>query len=133
MFKNRGRGRMSAAASLGMLLLWDVEGGLSQIDKYMISEDENIKAGALLAVGIVNSTVRNEHEPALALLTGARRCRHTHSFSCHALPCPAPPRPLLPSHASFPPFFSMQITLRTKSPCIACARTWAWAWRMPAR
>lgn len=61
---------MSAAASLGMLLLWDVEGGLSQIDKYMISTDEHIKAGALLAVGIVNSTVRNEHEPALALLTG---------------------------------------------------------------
>eukprot|EP01147_Barroeca_monosierra_P010764 gene10764-2851_t len=59
---------MSAAASLGMLLLWDVDGGLSQIDAYMMSDKEDVKAGALLAIGIVNSTVRNEHEPALALL-----------------------------------------------------------------
>lgn len=53
-----------------MLLLWDVEGGLSQIDAFMLSNDEDVKAGALLAVGIVNSTVRDEHEPALALLSG---------------------------------------------------------------
>lgn len=69
-FKNRDRGKMTAAASLGMLLLWDVEGGLSQIDAFMLSEDELVKAGALLAIGIVNSTVRDEHEPAMALLSG---------------------------------------------------------------
>ena len=60
---------MSAAASLGMLLLWDVDGGLSQIDKFLYSSDTNIKAGALLAVGVLNSGVRNECDPALALLT----------------------------------------------------------------
>eukprot|EP00045_Choanoeca_perplexa_P012108 m.130781 g.130781 ORF g.130781 m.130781 type:complete len:893 (+) comp15889_c0_seq1:159-2837(+) len=68
MYKNKDRGIMSAAASLGLLLLWDVDGGLSRIDPFIESDNEYIKAGALLAIGMVNSTVRNEHEPALALL-----------------------------------------------------------------
>ncbi|KAG0274238.1 proteasome regulatory particle base subunit [Linnemannia exigua] len=68
-FKNKDHGMMSASASLGMLLLWDVDMGLNQIDKYIYSEDENIKAGALLAVGIVNSGVRNLADPALAVLS----------------------------------------------------------------
>lgn len=68
-FKNKDHGMMSASASLGMLLLWDVDMGLNQIDKYIYSEDENIRAGALLAVGIVNSGVRNLADPALAVLS----------------------------------------------------------------
>ncbi|ESO97305.1 hypothetical protein LOTGIDRAFT_187615 [Lottia gigantea] len=68
-FKNRDYGMLSAAASLGLILLWDVDGGLTQIDKYLYSSEDNIKAGALLACGIVNSGVRNECDPALALLT----------------------------------------------------------------
>ena len=69
LYKNKEHGMMSAAASLGALLLWDVDGGLSQIDKFLYSSDTNIKAGALLAVGVLNSGVRNECDPALALLT----------------------------------------------------------------
>lgn len=34
---------MSAAASIGSILLWDVEVGLAQIDKYLYSKDEYIK------------------------------------------------------------------------------------------
>jgi len=60
---------MSTAASLGLLLLWDIDGGLTQIDKYLYSTEEYIKAGALLACGIVNSGVRNDCDPALALLS----------------------------------------------------------------
>lgn len=92
---------LSAAASLGMILLWDVDGGLTQIDKYLYSSEDYIKvksartyrkllhisysfqgsfltpvssslsvqSGALLACGIVNSGVRNECDPALALLS----------------------------------------------------------------
>ena len=60
---------MSATASLGLILLWDVDGGLTKIDKYFYSSDDFIKAGALLACGIVSSGVRNECDPALALLT----------------------------------------------------------------
>lgn len=60
---------MSAAASLGMILQWDVDGGLTQIDKFLYANEDYIKAGALLAVGIVNSGVRNDCDPALALLS----------------------------------------------------------------
>ncbi|KAF9914649.1 proteasome regulatory particle base subunit [Lobosporangium transversale] len=68
-FKNKDHGMLSASASLGMILLWDVDAGLNQIDKYIYSEDENIRSGALLAIGIVNSGVRNLADPALAVLS----------------------------------------------------------------
>lgn len=69
LYKNKEHGMMSAAASLGMILLWDVDGGLSQIDKYLYSNEDYVKAGALFAVGLVNAGVRNDCDPALALLT----------------------------------------------------------------
>jgi 26S proteasome regulatory subunit N1 len=69
LYKNKEHGMMSAAASLGLLQLWDVDGGLTQIDKFLYSEDQNIKAGALLAVGVLSCGTRNECDPALALLT----------------------------------------------------------------
>eukprot|EP00304_Pavlova_gyrans_P002895 CAMPEP_0206057206 /NCGR_PEP_ID=MMETSP1466-20131121/43897_1 /ASSEMBLY_ACC=CAM_ASM_001126 /TAXON_ID=44452 /ORGANISM="Pavlova gyrans, Strain CCMP608" /LENGTH=927 /DNA_ID=CAMNT_0053432475 /DNA_START=81 /DNA_END=2864 /DNA_ORIENTATION=+ len=69
LYKNKEHGMISAAASLGALLLWDVDGGLTQIDKFLYSTDNYIKAGALMAVGILNTGVRNECDPALALLT----------------------------------------------------------------
>ncbi|EEC13565.1 26S proteasome regulatory subunit rpn1, putative [Ixodes scapularis] len=59
----------SATASLGLILLWNVDGGLTQIDKYLYSTEDYIKAGAILACGIVNCGVRNECDPALALLS----------------------------------------------------------------
>ena len=34
---------MSATATLGLILLWDVDGGLTQIDKYLYSSEDNIK------------------------------------------------------------------------------------------
>ncbi|KAG5463468.1 MAG: hypothetical protein BJ554DRAFT_7255 [Olpidium bornovanus] len=68
-YKNKDHGMMSAAASLGMILLWDVEVALTQIDKYLYSDEEFIKAGALMAIGIVNSGVHNESDPAIALLS----------------------------------------------------------------
>ena len=68
-YKNKDHGMLSAAASLGMSLLWDTEMGLSHIDKYTYSADENIKAGALMAYGILHSGVRTEMDAALALLS----------------------------------------------------------------
>ena len=56
-------------ASIGLILLWDVDGGLTQIDKYLYSPEDPIRAGALLACGIVNTGVRNDCDPALALLS----------------------------------------------------------------
>ncbi|KAI0372041.1 26S proteasome regulatory complex non-ATPase subcomplex Rpn1 subunit [Pilatotrama ljubarskyi] len=67
-YKNKDHGMLSAAASLGLSLLWDTDEGLSQVDKYTYSSEEYIKAGALLATGILNSGVRTEADAALALL-----------------------------------------------------------------
>lgn len=69
LFKNKEHGMLSATASLGLVLLWDVDGGLTPIDKYLYSNEDHIKSGALLACGIVNCGVRNECDPALALLS----------------------------------------------------------------
>jgi 26S proteasome regulatory subunit N1 len=69
LYKNKDHGMMSAAASLGLLLLWNVEEGLTQIDKFLYSSEDYVKAGAALAVGILSSGVRNDADPALALLT----------------------------------------------------------------
>lgn len=69
LFKNKEHGMLSATASLGLVLLWDVDGGLTPIDKYLYSSEDHIKSGALLACGIVNCGVRNECDPALALLS----------------------------------------------------------------
>ena len=67
-FKTKDDGQFSTTASLGMLLRWDIENGLEQVDKYSYAEDVQIKAGALLATGMLNSAVRMDTEPAMALL-----------------------------------------------------------------
>ncbi len=67
--KNKEHGIMSTTATLGLVSLWDVEVGLTQIDKYLYSDADHVKAGALLACGIVNCGVQNECDPALALLS----------------------------------------------------------------
>eukprot|EP01137_Pigoraptor_chileana_P004075 Opistho-2@45258 len=69
LYKNKDHGMMSAAASLGMILLWDVDGGLSQIDRFLYLTEDYIKAGALLACGLVNTGIRHDCDPALALLS----------------------------------------------------------------
>ncbi|KAK9463669.1 armadillo-type protein [Lipomyces oligophaga] len=68
-YKNKDGGMLSATAGLASILLWDVEQGLQQLDKYLYSSEEYIKAGALLGIGIVNTSVHNDSEPALALLS----------------------------------------------------------------
>eukprot|EP00878_Enallax_costatus_P009276 GHUV01009695.1.p1 GENE.GHUV01009695.1~~GHUV01009695.1.p1 ORF type:complete len:780 (+),score=173.65 GHUV01009695.1:1347-3686(+) len=68
-FKNKDHGKTSATASLGLVSLWDVEGGLPLIDKYLYSSDNAVVAGALLAIGLVNCGVQNENDPAFALIS----------------------------------------------------------------
>ncbi|CDY14239.1 BnaA08g13700D [Brassica napus] len=69
-FRNKDDGKTSATASLGMIYLWDVEGGLAQLDKYYDSalSDKPVGAGALLGVGIVNCGIKSDFDPALALI-----------------------------------------------------------------
>lgn len=47
----------------GLIVLWDVDGGLALVDKYLYSNDNHVVAGALLAVGIMNCGVHNECDP----------------------------------------------------------------------
>mmetsp|Transcript_42278 Transcript_42278/g.97895 ORF Transcript_42278/g.97895 Transcript_42278/m.97895 type:complete len:911 (+) Transcript_42278:49-2781(+) len=68
LYKNKEHGMMSAAASLGMIFLWDLEEGLVQLDKFLYTAEDHIKAGAVLGIGIVGSGIRNESDPQIALL-----------------------------------------------------------------
>lgn len=67
-YKNKEQGMMAAAASLGMVLLWDIDEGFSQIDKYMEAADDFIVAGSYLGIGIINSGIKNEMDPVWAIL-----------------------------------------------------------------
>ena len=46
-----------------MILLWDVDAGLAQIDKYFHSNDNHVIAGALLEVGVVKCGIKNDCDP----------------------------------------------------------------------
>jgi 26S proteasome regulatory subunit N1 len=67
-YKNKDTGMKAATASIGLSLLWDGESGIDQIDKYSYSSEEEIKAGALLATGILHAGIRGEPDLAWALL-----------------------------------------------------------------
>lgn len=67
-FKCKEDGQIAAAASLGMLLLWDIEEGLSQIDKYMERREHHIVAGSYMGLGLINSGITNECDPVQAIL-----------------------------------------------------------------
>lgn len=75
-WKTKDEGMMSTVASMGTLLLWDVEAGLDKVDKYTYADEEQIQAGALLAIGIMNSGVRLDSEPAMALLCDPDKLHH---------------------------------------------------------
>ncbi|KAI4322714.1 hypothetical protein L6164_022381 [Bauhinia variegata] len=68
LFKNEEHGKISAAASLGMIFLWDIDNGFAQLDKYCHSNDDHVIAGALLGFGIVNTNIRHECNPAMGIL-----------------------------------------------------------------
>ena len=67
-FKNKDQGKTAAVASIGLINLWDVDGGLPMIDKYMYSRDPYVQAGAGLAVGMICTRINHENDPAFALL-----------------------------------------------------------------
>ena len=68
-WKTKDDGMLSTTASLGMLMEWDVEGSLDKIDMFQQVSEEPVKAGALLAYGIVSSGVRMDGDPIISLLS----------------------------------------------------------------
>ncbi|PJF18299.1 hypothetical protein PSACC_01883 [Paramicrosporidium saccamoebae] len=67
-YKTKDHGILSTVASIGMLNLWNADTGLGKLDRYLYSENVNIKAGAILGIGLVHAGTKNESDPALALL-----------------------------------------------------------------
>ncbi|KAK1834174.1 armadillo-type protein [Podospora conica] len=75
-WKTKEEGMTSTVASLGMLMMWDIDGGLDQVDKYTYLPEPEISAGANLAIGILNCGARCDSEPALALLADNDKLHH---------------------------------------------------------
>lgn len=67
-YKTKGEGITSTTASLGLVHLWDIHEGLQILDKYIYSEQPEVKAGAVLGMGISTSSVHDEIDPAILLL-----------------------------------------------------------------
>jgi 26S proteasome regulatory subunit N1 len=67
-WKTKDEGMLSTTASVGLLSQWDIDEGLGRIDAFTYVDEEYVKAGAMLASGIISSGVRSEADPALALL-----------------------------------------------------------------
>ena len=75
-WKTKGDGQMSTVASMGTLLMWDIENGLDKIDRYTYASEPEIQAGGMLAIGIMSSGVKIDSDPALALLGDADKLHH---------------------------------------------------------
>lgn len=67
-YKTKGPGMISATASVGSLYQWNIDEGLQALDRYTYSNEDEIRAGALLGTGIVSSGIHDEAVSALALL-----------------------------------------------------------------
>ncbi|CDR94443.1 proteasome 26S regulatory subunit, putative [Babesia bigemina] len=61
-------GLLCAAASVGLISLWNVEEGLSKVDKYEYSSNPYVKAGSYAAYGISSCNVVPESDPLSGLL-----------------------------------------------------------------
>ncbi|KAI1470677.1 26S proteasome regulatory complex, non-ATPase subcomplex, Rpn1 subunit [Daldinia caldariorum] len=77
-WKTKDEGMVSTVASLGTLLMWDVETGLDKIDKFTYSTEPLIVAGSMLAIGIMTSGVRIDSDPGLALLGDTDKLESKH-------------------------------------------------------
>lgn len=67
--RNKDHGMISAAASLGLVMLWNIDEGLNQIDVFMHHSEVFVRAGAMMGIGIMSSGIRNETDAAMALLS----------------------------------------------------------------
>ena len=67
---NKDNGKQIATASIGMVLLWDLE-NITSIDKFQYTNDDFITAGAYMAFGMVGTGIKSEVDPAFGLLVDA--------------------------------------------------------------
>ena len=65
--RNKEDYKLSAAASLGLLHMWNPD-EISAPDKYLQVENDHVKAGALLSIGLICTGIAPEDDLALSLL-----------------------------------------------------------------
>ena len=65
--KNKDSGQMAAVASAGMIMLWD-EDAVNNVDRYFNSDQNFVRAGGYLAIGIACSGLRSEADVGYAML-----------------------------------------------------------------
>lgn len=70
-YKVKGDAVASATASLGMIFLWDSDGGAAELSEYLDLKDSYGRMGAQIAIGLCNSGISNDLDPAKALLSDA--------------------------------------------------------------
>ncbi|GET56962.1 26S proteasome non-ATPase regulatory subunit 2 [Rhizophagus irregularis DAOM 181602=DAOM 197198] len=56
-----------------LILIEDVDLKLLHIDKYLYSSEDHIQASALFGIRLINTGVRNENDPAFALLSESKK------------------------------------------------------------
>ena len=66
---------LSATASLGLVLLWDVEGGLTEIDKFLYSNEEAIKVTTNTHTNIQTNNTTHTGGSSAGVWCGELRCQ----------------------------------------------------------
>ncbi|SCU86711.1 LAMI_0D03290g1_1 [Lachancea mirantina] len=67
-YKTKGDGMTSTVASIGSIFQWNLD-GLQQLDKYLYVDETEVKAGALIGIGLSACGVHDgDVEPAMLLL-----------------------------------------------------------------
>jgi len=74
--RNKDHGMLSATASLGMVMMWNIDEGLNQYDPFLHHTEPYVRAGTLLGIGIMSSGVRNESDAAIAVLSEHLEDKH---------------------------------------------------------
>lgn len=67
-YKTKGTGMLLSTASIGSVYQWNASDGLQEADKFLYLLEDEIKAGALLAMGISSTGVHEDVEPTYLLL-----------------------------------------------------------------
>ena len=66
--KNKDSGKFVAAASLGLIHMWEGDEGMNAIDKFLYVPDDNIIAGTYFAMGLTNCGIMSDFNPSLQIL-----------------------------------------------------------------
>lgn len=67
-YRTKDNGMISSTASIGSIYQWNIDDGFQALDKYTYSSEDDIKAGAILGMGVASANVHDDADAALALL-----------------------------------------------------------------